>query len=673
MDKNLNVTIRVNKKTGDLNVVKTEIGDVTKSTLNASKGFDDLYTSISRVAKIGGTLYLLKQNIDMLKGGLDLANEVDILNTKLETATGGTYEFGSAISYLRTEADTYRQNLKVLESSYASYTASARETNLSLTDQRDIFSGIVTASAALKLSSDQTEGALRAVEQMLSKGNVQAEELRGQLGERLPGAFNLAAKAMGVSTDELNDMLDRGEVLAEDLLPKLADVLEDRFSEAAIKAARGIQGSYNIISNSMLDMQETLLNALENSGVTEWIADTTDALKSLTEDWRVSSTEVKNIVTLDDAVSKYEQLSKELEDLQNVYGIFDLFNKSVDDLGNWSITSKLDSQDKVKIRNLNGELKTLEKTILSLVDAQNTLDESNNKKGGKDTSSKVTKNIKDFITGIRDEIELLNASEYDQAFVKLEQKYDNDLKLYAKNTDAKKLIEAKYYKSLELLTSDVVKKFNEDEIKSAQEKRDKAFELSQAQIKWQQDVHDAEMDFIDIEKKWREEQFGELKQSLKYSIESGFQDALTGNLELLDTFKSFGAATANVFAQQAASSIVNMTNKFNTGGLIAGGVGLGITAISAVIDHFNSKAEAAAQAQEDYNNVLITHKDTLKSITSYYMSSISDLVGARYDLESAQAELGTTPYTLESWIEASQNLNLTTAEAIEEWDDLGES
>ena len=42
------------------------------------------------------------------------------------------------------------------------------------------------ASVVLGMSQEETEGALRAVQQMMSKGKVQAEELRGQLGERLP-------------------------------------------------------------------------------------------------------------------------------------------------------------------------------------------------------------------------------------------------------------------------------------------------------------------------------------------------------------------------------------------------------------------------------------------------------------------------------------------------------
>ena len=81
------------------------------------------------------------------------------------------------------------------------------------------------------LSADDTRGALRALEQIVSKGTVSAEELRGQLGERLPGAFQIASRAMGVTTQELGEMLQRGEVLVEDLLPKLAKELRSSVAE----------------------------------------------------------------------------------------------------------------------------------------------------------------------------------------------------------------------------------------------------------------------------------------------------------------------------------------------------------------------------------------------------------------------------------------------------------
>lgn len=72
------------------------------------------------------------------------------------------------------------------------------------------------------------QGAFLALGQMISKGKVQAEELRGQLGERLPGAFQLAAKAMNMTTAELDKFMADGKLTAEELLPKLAKVNERR-------------------------------------------------------------------------------------------------------------------------------------------------------------------------------------------------------------------------------------------------------------------------------------------------------------------------------------------------------------------------------------------------------------------------------------------------------------
>ena len=66
------------------------------------------------------------------------------------------------------------------------------------------------------LSVENQERAFLALNQMMSKGTVQAEELRGQLGEALPGAFGIMAKAVGVTEKELQNMMKAGEVLADE-------------------------------------------------------------------------------------------------------------------------------------------------------------------------------------------------------------------------------------------------------------------------------------------------------------------------------------------------------------------------------------------------------------------------------------------------------------------------
>lgn len=178
------------------------------------------------------------------------------LNRAIVEITGSSAAAAAEFEFVRRSADDLGQNYYALIDSYKSLLASSRDTVLEGQATRDIFYGVTKASATLGLSTEQTGGALNAISQMMSKGTVQAEELRGQLGERLPGAFNLAAEAMGISTSELNDMLDRGEVLASDLLPRLARVLDEKYSgevEASVRATNVFNESWTDLKASMAE------------------------------------------------------------------------------------------------------------------------------------------------------------------------------------------------------------------------------------------------------------------------------------------------------------------------------------------------------------------------------------------------------------------------------------
>lgn len=125
----------------------------------------------------------------------------------------------------------------------------------------EIYAGFSKAGAALGLSSDDMQGIFLALGQSMSKSKVQAEELRGQIGERLPGAFQVAAKAMGVSTAELDKMMADGELLAEDLLPRMAEVLEQQYGAAAESAADTVQGAVNRMSTAWTDFKAGILDS----------------------------------------------------------------------------------------------------------------------------------------------------------------------------------------------------------------------------------------------------------------------------------------------------------------------------------------------------------------------------------------------------------------------------
>jgi tape measure domain-containing protein len=177
--------------------------------------------------------------------------------TRLEFATGGANEAAEAMSFITSEVDRLGIALMPSTEGFSNFAAAAKGTALEGQGARDIFTGLSQAAATLSLASDQTSGAMKALEQIMSKGNVQAEELRGQLGERIPGAFQIASRAMGVTTQELNKMLDRGEVLSTEFLPKFAAELKRTFTEPVPRAVRAV----NEFSNSFILLKKSLADA----------------------------------------------------------------------------------------------------------------------------------------------------------------------------------------------------------------------------------------------------------------------------------------------------------------------------------------------------------------------------------------------------------------------------
>ena len=184
------------------------------------------------------------------------------INNTMRAATGSAAGAAAEMSFVRSEAQRLGLDLESSATQFAQLAAAAKGTSLAGAQTREIFTAVSEASTVLGLSSEQTRGALRALEQMISKGNVQAEELRGQLGERLPGAFQIAARAMGVTTEKLNDMLETGDVAADQLLPALAKELRATFGPEVERAAKSTQATLNRLNTSLFQFSARVGDAL---------------------------------------------------------------------------------------------------------------------------------------------------------------------------------------------------------------------------------------------------------------------------------------------------------------------------------------------------------------------------------------------------------------------------
>jgi len=133
---------------------------------------------------------------------------------------------------------------KALIADYSKFSAAAKLSGATMKDINSTFENFSRAARIMGMDSRKTTNMFLALQQMFSKGKVSAEELRRQLGEYLPGAFQVAAHSMGITGDSLGEitrkfdkMVSTGKVLTLDFMPKFSKLIGELFGEGLLAEA----------------------------------------------------------------------------------------------------------------------------------------------------------------------------------------------------------------------------------------------------------------------------------------------------------------------------------------------------------------------------------------------------------------------------------------------------
>lgn len=216
-------------------------------------GTDDLEKSLDKVGKTGAGISAVNAALVTLAGSLafkafvDANVAVEKFENGLRAVQGTSVDVGGQLTYVRDMANRLGLDVQSTANSFVQLTAATQGTALQGRGTRDIFEAISQAMGSLGKSSAETEGAFLAITQIVSKGKVTMEELRGQLGERLPGAMQIAARAMGTTTAEFEALVKKG-INAEEFLPRFAAELNSTFAGASFD---GYQANLNRLRNSV--------------------------------------------------------------------------------------------------------------------------------------------------------------------------------------------------------------------------------------------------------------------------------------------------------------------------------------------------------------------------------------------------------------------------------------
>lgn len=185
---------------------------------------------------------------------------------------GDKSKVGTELDFLRRTADRLKISFGDLSDQYTKFAVATKNTNLEGANTRKIFVAVSEAARVYKLNQEDVNGVFTALTQIASKGRIQLEELSQQLGDRLPGALQILADGMGITTTELLKLTAAGEV-SSDQLVKFAENITKRTADQLPSALEGLTSSFGAFSNAVFEA----LVRLGNGGFIQALQRTIDA------------------------------------------------------------------------------------------------------------------------------------------------------------------------------------------------------------------------------------------------------------------------------------------------------------------------------------------------------------------------------------------------------------
>ncbi len=238
-----------------------EGADGAISFRDAIKGlYGDSRESLSLMQRIRGEVLALATAyigvtgaISGIKATVDAFKNLEAVQSRLGSVfSQDTQRVAVEVDFLKREATRLGVSFSVLANEYGKVAIAGREANFTSEETRKVFMSVAEAGRVTKLSQDQLSGVFLALTQMMSKGKVSSEELRRQLGDRLPGAFGLMAKALDMTEAQLTKAMEAGEVLANSTtLVKFADQLDKQYGGQLPAALRTFTTELGRMQNNL--------------------------------------------------------------------------------------------------------------------------------------------------------------------------------------------------------------------------------------------------------------------------------------------------------------------------------------------------------------------------------------------------------------------------------------
>lgn len=194
--------------------------------------------------------------IGLAKSLTDAAVQMERLRSLFDAAFLGDAD--TRFDALAKRADQMGISFEQAAQPMARLAFAARSAGIEADGLDSLFQGVSSAAVALKLDSERLNRAFTAFEQILSKGRVSSEELRGQLAEAIPGIVPIVQRALRLTDRELDELLEKGQLTSKELILALGPELSRAFQSGAAANANSLAAQVARIDNQFLRLRATI-------------------------------------------------------------------------------------------------------------------------------------------------------------------------------------------------------------------------------------------------------------------------------------------------------------------------------------------------------------------------------------------------------------------------------
>ena len=232
------------------------------------------FQALAMVGALGAGVTSISSFISSL---VNTAREAGRARVVLRNISTDTREYARSLKFLAELTDKYGTDLIGTTEAFAKFKAAATPAGIAMAEQERIFTNISKAMASFGISGGEAALTMMAITQMMSKGKISSEELRRQLGERMPVAMQAMANAAGVSMSQLDKLLKEGKLRSAEIMGKFSDELAKLSGNTSTD---NLESSLGRLKNSFTSLADSLHVYDNFKALVEKVKDLLDYLRT---------------------------------------------------------------------------------------------------------------------------------------------------------------------------------------------------------------------------------------------------------------------------------------------------------------------------------------------------------------------------------------------------------